>query len=98
MEITLDSINEKLTGILQAMARQRFGDDDMWGVQEVADLLKLEAKTVRNHIIPDKSFPKPYLLPTGGKRYRAGEVKAWAYRHPVRGQSKRAAISEAVAL
>lgn len=66
----LEEINKKL---------ERLGrtDDEPWRADEIADYMKLSKKTVQNDILTDRTFPKPTFLPTGGRRWTAGEVKAW---------------------
>ncbi|NDF11525.1 MAG: hypothetical protein EB060_01745 [Proteobacteria bacterium] len=50
---------------------------ELWTAQDIADYVSLKKKTVQNSIITKPTFPAPVLLATGGKRWKAKEVKAW---------------------
>lgn len=70
---------ELLTAVRELMARvERSLSSDLWDADDIACFLRLEKKTVQNHYLGNPKFPKPVVLPTGGKRWIASEVKAYA--------------------
>lgn len=69
-----------LTGILEELRRQRVQDDDLWEAEQIADYMKLSKKSVQNGVLSASGFPSSVVLPTGGRRWVAKEVKAWALR------------------
>lgn len=73
-------IEQQLLTTLQALQRQSI-PDDLWSVEKIAMYLDLSKKSVTNHILKSEAFPAPVILPTGGKRWVAKEVRAWALKH-----------------
>lgn len=58
----------------------RTRDDGLWDANDIADYVRLSKRSVQNHYLTKPGFPKPVILPTGGRRWVAGEVKAWITR------------------
>lgn len=54
---------------------------DLWDAEDIAIYLRIAKKTVQNSLLNKPSFPREITLPVGGRRWLAGEVKAWALRH-----------------
>lgn len=85
-----DDVLRAVNQVLEEVRRMRLGDDDLWAIEEIASYLKYDRSTVR-YIVSRPDFPAPYIIPSdprsdgGGKRYKAGEVKAWATRFKKRG-------------
>lgn len=69
-----------LLDILKELRQQRSQDDDMWTADEIADFLKLSKGSVQNKILGAQGFPSSVVLPTGGRRWIAKEIRAWAQR------------------
>lgn len=80
MEITQESVPQLLSAMLEEMRRARARDDDLWDSGLIADFLKLGKNTVQGKILDKNGFPAPVILPTGGRRWIAKEVRAWALR------------------
>lgn len=55
-------------------------DNELWDADDIAIFIRLNKKTIQNHYLDRPGFPKPIILPTGGRRWYADEVKAWAAR------------------
>lgn len=79
MELTQESTPALLAQILGELRKQRVGDD-LWGAEEIADFLKIGKKSVQSHILGSDGFPENITLPSGGRRWLAKEVKAWAIK------------------
>lgn len=84
MEIAQEYI-DKLTGAVDKLTtefeRQQAMLNDLWGAEEIAQHLKLKTRSVQQAIINPKrnpTFPKPKLLPTGGRRWARDEVIDWS--------------------
>lgn len=71
---------ELLVRILAELQRQHAQDDDLWEAQQIADYLKLKKNSVQSHVLSSTGFPNGITLPTGGRRWVAKEIKAWALR------------------
>lgn len=69
-----------LTEILNELRKQRAQEEDLWGAEEIACYLKLKRQSVHNGVLKAKGFPSSVVLPTGGRRWVAKEVKAWMLR------------------
>lgn len=54
---------------------------DMWDASDIAAYLRLTKGTVQSHLLGKHGFPNAIVLPVGGRRWLASEVKAWAARH-----------------
>lgn len=55
-------------------------EGDLWSIGEIATFLGLKNNTVSGSIVNAPAFPQPIILPSGGKRWYAKEVKAWALK------------------
>lgn len=71
---------ELLTRILAELQRQHAQDDDLWEAEQIAGYLKLKKHSVQSHVLNSAGFPSSVTLPTGGRRWVAKEIKAWALR------------------
>lgn len=71
---------ELLVRILAELQRQHAQDDDLWEAQQIAEHMKLGKGSVQSHVLSSPGFPTPVMLPTGGRRWVAKEVKAWLLR------------------
>lgn len=69
-----------LAEILGELKRGREQDGDLWEAEHIADHMKLSKKSVQNKVLKMPGFPSSIVLPTGGRRWVAKEVKAWALR------------------
>lgn len=56
-------------------------EDSLWRPDEIALYMNISKKSVQSHVVTKPGFPRPVILPTGGRRWVAKEVKAWALRH-----------------
>lgn len=72
-----DHVLEKILHCLQAM---QSSEREVWDAEDIAYYTKLKRKTVQNGILTDPSFPSPGILPTGGRRWNAKEVRAWWHK------------------
>lgn len=79
MEHTQENPTQILNAILGELRRQRVADD-LWSADDIADYLGLAKNTVQGRTVKTNGFPRPVMLPTGGKRWVAKEVRAWAMR------------------
>lgn len=79
--LTQESVPHLLSAMLEEMRKARVRDDELWEAQHIADFLKLSKNTVQGKILDKNGFPGPVILPTGGRRWVAKEVRAWAMRH-----------------
>lgn len=75
-----DGTKDILFAILGELRGQRAQDDDLWEAEQIANYMKLSKKSVQNGILKTSGFPSCIVLPTGGRRWVAKEVKAWAMR------------------
>lgn len=80
VEEKVDPVVGALNVIIKELRRSRGQDDDLWEAQEIADYMKLSKGGVQAHVLNTPGFPKAVLLPTGGRRWVAKEVKAWLVR------------------
>lgn len=58
-------------------------EGELWGISEIALFLGLKNNTVSGSIVnkdENPSFPEAITLSTGGRRWIAKEVKAWAFK------------------
>lgn len=78
-DMTIDNMPSILQS-LQALLRREHADD-LWAAAQIADYLKLSKSSVHSHILKAPAFPAPVVLPTGGKRWVAKEIRAWALKH-----------------
>lgn len=69
-----------LLEILHELRRQHAQEDDLWEVQQIADYMKLKRQSVHNKVLKEPGFPTGVILPTGGRRWLAKEIKAWVVR------------------
>lgn len=76
----VESTTTILSAILNELRRQRAQEDDLWEAEHIAEYLKLSKKSVQNTILNVPGFPSSVVLPTGGRRWIAKEIKAWAIR------------------
>lgn len=77
---TEQGISEKLLGnILEELKKQRI-TDRLWDTDDIAVYTGLAVKTIQNKTLTHQSFPSPVVLPTGGKRWKADDVRRWADR------------------
>lgn len=72
-----DPIAALLISILEELRSKRAQDDDLWEAEHIANYMKLSKKSVQNSVLKSPSFPGGLVLPTGGRRWVAKEVKAW---------------------
>jgi len=96
--------------VAQLKKPQISADDELWSNSNIADYLQLSLDSVERHVITRPDFPKALQpCPTGkraAKRWFAGDIIRWARQNKGElpkprakaNQSKRPAISEAVAL
>ncbi len=56
-------------------------DNDLWDADDIAQHMRLSKRSVQSHVLTAQGFPNPCIIPTGGKRWVAKEVKAWVLRH-----------------
>ena len=49
----------------------------LWAVSDIALHCGYTVKTVRGVILKDKNFPRPRMMPGGGKRWMAAEVRQY---------------------
>lgn len=75
-----DEVTILLGDILKELRIQNSQSAELWGPEEIGNLIKLGKGTVQNKILNTPSFPTSIVLPTGGRRWVAKEVKAWALR------------------
>jgi len=54
--------------------------DALWDTRDIARFMRLSQKSVTNHVTKSQGFPRPVALPSGGSRWLAADVKAWAKR------------------
>lgn len=78
---TLSMLND----ILHELRRQGAQDDDLWDTESIAIYMKLGKGAVHNKILKASGFPSAVVLPSGGRRWVAKEVKAWIIRHRITG-------------
>ena len=50
----------------------------LWRIEDIGNYLQLKPSTVHSTTIKKPGFPVPIVLPSGGKRWIAKEVRAWA--------------------
>jgi predicted DNA-binding transcriptional regulator AlpA len=55
--------------------------NELWDAEDIATYVRLSKKSVQNHMLDMPGFPRPVVLPTGGRRWVASEIKAWVLRH-----------------
>lgn len=79
-EQTQEGIYNIVAEILNELRRQRSQEDDLWEANEIANHLKLSKKSVQNDVLKSAGFPSSIVLPTGGRRWVAKEIKAWAMK------------------
>lgn len=76
-----NAILQGISAILDELHKRRAMDNDLWSLDEVADYMKLSKKSLHNSkIVEEKTFPRNVILPTGGRRWMAKEVKEWVKR------------------
>jgi len=80
-QTTTESHNALLLEIKDTLTRLARRDDGLWDAQDIADYLRMSKSTVQGSVITKKTFPRAIQLETGGRRWKTGEVKAWATRH-----------------
>lgn len=74
----LEEQKSMISGLIAESKRQRFLNDDLWSLDEIADYMKITKKHLHNKKICDApNFPKSIPLPTGGKRWLAKEIRKW---------------------
>lgn len=67
-----------ISGLIAESKRQRFLNDDLWSLDEIADYMKITKKHLHNKKICDsQDFPRSIPLPSGGKRWLAKEIRKW---------------------
>ncbi len=76
-----ESFADALLNIQRQLQRINMRDDSLMTSTEAAEHLRMSQKNFLNRISKLKSFPLPYKLESSGRRWKAGEVKAWATRH-----------------
>lgn len=75
--IIQESDSMVLRRILEELRRQNAQDEDLWEAEHIADYMKLSKKSVQNNVIKSAGFPSCVVLPTGGRRWYAKEVREW---------------------
>jgi predicted DNA-binding transcriptional regulator AlpA len=77
-----DEESELARAVRDLIARmdRRSLDNDLWDADDISIFVRLSKKTVQNHYLEKPGFPKPIVLPTGGRRWVAAEVKTWIMR------------------
>lgn len=74
-----ENVLKELQSIKKYLAANRFGKDELWTAQDIADYLKLTPDYIRRKIIKQPNFPEPVTLQgVGTLRWIATEIKEWA--------------------
>lgn len=76
----MNGLRALLTDILAELRRQRAQEDELWEAEQIAEYMKLGKNSVQSHVLNSAGFPSPVMLPTGGRRWVAKEIKAWSLR------------------
>lgn len=79
--IVISTTEALLVDILVELRRHYAQDDDLWEAEQIAVYLKLGKGSVQNKILKSPGFPTSLVLPTGGRRWVAKEIKAWAMKN-----------------
>ena len=74
MELVIEEMKHQIIAAIRAGAQ----GETLWGADEIAHFLRMTPNGVRSHIVNTPGFPKPVILPSGGKRYLPDEVRSWA--------------------
>ena len=75
------SVLDRLENIESMLERMSRRDDSLWDVTDIARHLRMKKESVHSHILKLPTFPTAIKLETGGRRWMAGEIKAWSTRH-----------------
>lgn len=73
-------VEQLLSEMCVLMHQSASNSKDLWDIDDVAFQLGYATKYVQRSVVTLDSFPRPSILPTGGKRWVAAEVRAWAKR------------------
>ena len=58
----------------------RLADDALWDYGDIAEHISLAKKTVQTKIVTADGFPRAIIIPSGGRRWVAREVKDYLKR------------------
>lgn len=79
--IVISTTEALLVDILVELRRHYAQDDDLWEAEQIAAYMKLKKKSVQTAVLPTPGFPTPIIVPTGGRRWVAKEIKAWVMKN-----------------
>lgn len=77
MHITQEHTAELLGAILEELKTKRI-DDRLWNTDDIALYVGTDRKSVQNTTVKHRTFPRPVILPTGGRRWVPEDVRRWA--------------------
>lgn len=77
----MQTAEDLMQAVRDLVAQMKREPDSLWDTDDIAGYAKLSRRTVQNHIVGKEGFPRPIVLPTGGRRWLAGEVREWLLRH-----------------
>lgn len=79
--------------LLERLMRQ--ADDALWNCDDIATFTSLAKTIVQTKIICARGFPRAVIIPSGGRRWVAKEVKDFLkrQREPLLGDRPRRALS-----
>jgi predicted DNA-binding transcriptional regulator AlpA len=81
MHQTSDTQAELSRALQEVIGALRKSDKDaLWNTDDIANYMRLTKPSVHSHVINKKGFPAPVIIPTGGKRWYAREIKEWVKR------------------
>lgn len=80
VEEKIDPVVGALNVIIEELRRQRAQEEDLWGPEEIGAYMKVGKGSVWNKVLNTPGFPTAVVLPTGGRRWVAKEIKAWVLK------------------
>jgi predicted DNA-binding transcriptional regulator AlpA len=76
-----DKLTLAVEHLTSEVSRMKSLHNELWGVNEVADFLKISTSSVHSAVFNKKrnpDFPPPVVIPTGGRRWFKNDVIEWA--------------------
>ncbi len=72
-----NTLIDRIGELVSVLRLNRFGDDALWTLSDVAEYLRYSEDHARRAIHKSATFPKPVRISEGGRRWIAREVKEW---------------------